>query len=257
MDCGNRKDGEVMKDALLAVENLTVVRDGKRILHNMSMQAERGHVTGVLGRNGAGKSSLAYAMMGLPHYLPEEGRVYFEGRDITDWSITERARAGLTLAWQHPARYEGISVGNYLKLSRENLSGEEIEMALNLVQLDPDIYMDRKVDKALSGGERKRIELASVYLMKPRMAILDEPDSGVDLLALGEVMQLFRLLAREGCGVMIITHREDVAALCDRSYLMCCGTMVLEGSAEAVKRYFMSQCEPCRDVEHAGEEGVL
>lgn len=246
-----------MKDSLLAVDNLTVSRDGQKILQKMNMKAERGHITGVLGRNGAGKSSLAYAMMGLPNYKPQEGRIYFQGEDITDWSITDRARAGLTLAWQLPARYEGISVGNYLKLSRKDTSPEEIEMALNLVQLDPDVYMTRMVDKALSGGERKRIELASVYLMKPRMAILDEPDSGVDLLALGEVMQLFRLLAREGCGVIIITHREDVAAQCDRSYLMCCGTMVLEGSAEAVKRYFMSQCEPCRDLANAAEEGVL
>lgn len=244
-----------MSSALLEVEGISVVREGKKILNRLSLKAEAGQITGVLGRNGAGKSSLAYAVMGLDKYRPLEGTIRFGGREITDLPITERARLGLTLAWQHPARYEGISVRDYLRLSSREAAEKELAAALSLVLLDPKAYMDRMVDKTLSGGERKRIELASVYLMKPKLAILDEPDSGVDLLALGEIMHVFRLLAREGQGVLIITHREDVAAQCDRSYLMCTGAVVLEGSAEAVKRYFLSQCEPCQDVAATGMEG--
>jgi Fe-S cluster assembly ATP-binding protein len=203
-------------------------------------------VVGVLGRNGAGKSTLAYALMGLPAYRPHKGKILFRGEDAEDWSITDRGRAGITLAWQHPARYEGISVRDYFRLSRPGAGEADFREALKRVQLDPP-YLDRMVDKALSGGERKRIELASVYLMEPKLAILDEPDSGVDLLALAEIMDLFRYLTRNGAGVLIITHREDVASRCDRSYLMCAGHIILEGSAEAVKRYFLSQCEPCAD----------
>ncbi len=229
---------------LLAVSGLHVMREGTPILRGVSLRVSPGEVVGVLGRNGAGKSTLAYALMGLPAYRPHRGKILFRGEDVEDWTISDRAKAGITLAWQHPARYEGIPVRDYLRISRPRSSEAELADALDRVQLESR-YLDRMVDKALSGGERKRIELASVYLMKPKLAILDEPDSGVDLLALAEIMDLFRILARDGAAVLIITHREDVASRCDRSYLMCAGHVILEGSAEAVKRYFLSQCEPC------------
>jgi Fe-S cluster assembly ATP-binding protein len=247
----------LLEPQMLFVKDLEVEREGNRILRGISMQVHPGEICGVLGRNGAGKSSLAYAIMGLPQYAPRKGRIWFDGEDITEWGVTERARAGITLAWQHPARYEGIQVRDYLKLSKPDAAVEDLEEALKLVQMEP-FYLDRMVDKGLSGGERKRIELSSIYLMKPRLAILDEPDSGVDLLALGEVMGLFKILASGGSSVLIITHREDVAAACDRSYLMCAGKMILEGSAAAVKRYFLSQCEPCveQKPENTGEAAL-
>lgn len=241
-----------MKESLLFLDEVSVTRGGADILDKVTIQVRPMEMTGILGRNGAGKSSLAYAIMGLGSHMPKSGRVYFKGQDITEWSITERARAGLTLAWQHPARYEGITVREYLRISSGGKADNEaMKEALYLVQLDAG-YLDRMVDKNLSGGERKRIELSSVYMMKPTLTILDEPDSGVDLLALGEITRLFRKMVEEGSSVLIITHREDVAARCDRSYLMCNGKIMLEGSAEAVRRYFMSQCRPCPDPD--GEE---
>lgn len=235
-----------MQDSLLFVDNLHVVREGVPILKGVTLAVKPGEIVGVLGRNGAGKSSLAYALMGVRRYDPSAGSVRFLGEDITNDRVTARAKRGLTLAWQHPARYEGISVRQYLRLSAQSVREADMEDALARVQLET-TYLDRMVDKALSGGERKRIELASVFLMQPRLAILDEPDSGVDLIALGEIMQLFRDLANGANGVLLITHREDVAAACDRSYLMCNGRIILEGSAEAVKRYFLSQCSPCTE----------
>lgn len=240
----------MLEPQLLFVKDIEVSREDNPILRGISMQVRPGEICGVLGRNGAGKSSLAYAVMGLPQYAPRKGRIWFDGQDITDWNVTDRAKAGITLAWQHPARYEGISVRDYLRLSNPSADEKLLTAALELVQMEP-LYLGRLVDKGLSGGERKRIELSSIYLMKPKLAILDEPDSGVDLLALGEVMELFKILATGGSSVLIITHREDVAASCDRAYLMCAGKMILEGSAEAVKRYFLSQCEPCMDLEPA------
>jgi Fe-S cluster assembly ATP-binding protein len=238
-----------VKESLLYLDEVSVTRGGADILENVTIQVRPREMTGVLGRNGAGKSSLAYAVMGVKSYKPRSGRIHFRGKDITEWSITERARAGVTLAWQHPARYEGISVREYLRISSGGKATEdEMKEALYLVQLDAG-YLERMVDKNLSGGERKRIELSSVYMMKPVLTILDEPDSGVDLLALGEITRLFRKMVEDGGSVLIITHREDVAARCDRSYLMCNGKIMLEGSAEAVRRYFMSQCRPCPDPE--------
>ncbi|HAA47371.1 MAG TPA: ABC transporter ATP-binding protein, partial [Synergistaceae bacterium] len=106
-----------MKESLLYLDEVSVTRGGAQILDKVTIQVKPQEITGVLGRNGAGKSSLAYAVMGLQGYRPESGRIYFKGKDITDWSITERAKSGLTLAWQHPARYEGITVREYLRIS--------------------------------------------------------------------------------------------------------------------------------------------
>lgn len=242
-----------MKESLLYVDEITVVREDKEVLKDVSIRVLPGEITGILGRNGAGKSSLAYTIMGLPNYRPKKGAIYFRGQDITELGITERARLGITLAWQHPARYEGISVAEYLRISsKEKIEELQMEEALALVQLESS-YLSRKVDKTLSGGERKRIELASVYLMNSQLTILDEPDSGVDLLAMADIISLFRKMTENGRSVLIITHREDVASQCDRSYLMCSGSIVLEGTAEAVRRYFLSQCMPC--PEHKGETG--
>jgi len=233
--------------ALLHVDNITVTREnGKKLLDQVTIKVGHGEVAGVLGRNGAGKTSLAYSIMGLPSYKPDLGRIFFEGSDITDLSITERARLGITLAWQYPARYEGITVAEYLRLSRKDATRRELEEALDFIQMEP-FYLDRFVDKSLSGGERKRLELASVYLMRPKLAILDEPDSGVDLLALGDVVKLFKKLVDFGSSVLVITHRDDVASSCDRAYLLCNGRVMLEGQPKAVKRYYMSLCEPCAD----------
>lgn len=243
-----------MSEPLLLVNDIYVKRDSTEILRGVSIKVDPDEIVGILGRNGAGKSTLAYALMGIPSYIPIKGRVLFCKEDITEYDITRRARMGLTLAWQQPARYEGISVRDYLRLSKPTASEADLIHALSMVQMEAS-YLQRMTDKSLSGGERKRIELASVYLMKPKLAILDEPDSGVDLLALAEIMNLFRVLAENGSSVLIITHREDVASQCDRSYLMCNGQIILEGRAEAVKRYFLSQCEPCADSipEETGE----
>lgn len=240
---------------LLQVDEVTVTREnGKKLLDQVNLRVGHGEVTGVLGRNGAGKTTLAYTVMGLPSYRPNSGRIFFEGKDITNLSITERSRLGITLAWQYPARYEGITVAEYLRLSRKDATRRELEEALDFIQMEP-FYLDRFVDKALSGGERKRLELASIYLMRPKLAILDEPDSGVDLLALGDVIKLFKKLIDFGSSVLVITHRDDIASACDRAYLLCNGKVMLEGQPIAVKQYFMSLCSPCSDPLLAG--GVI
>jgi Fe-S cluster assembly ATP-binding protein len=185
--------------------------------------------------------------MGAEGYEPVEGQILFDGRDIIGLSVTERARLGLTLAWQNPARFEGLPVADYLALGMEVPSRERIEEALKAVALAPGAYMGRAVDPSLSGGERKRIELAAVYAMRPRLAILDEPDSGIDVLCLEDIRSLIRRMANAGVSVLFITHRDEMASLADRASLMCGGSIISTGTPEEVRDYFAGRCRPHGD----------
>ncbi len=202
----------------------------------------------VIGPNGAGKSTLAYLLMGLEGYEPDEGEIYFNGELITPLSITERAQRGITLGWQEPARFEGLKVRDYLLIGARklnNVSEETLCHALEMVNLSPGMYLDREVSEALSGGERKRIELASILTMEPRLAILDEPDSGIDFLSLKEVITMIQHLKKNGSSVLVITHREEIAAASDRASLMCDGVVVRTGDPVEISNFFKNECKPC------------
>lgn len=225
-------------DILLDVQGVSLTREGRTILSNVNLSVLAGEIHALLGVNGSGKSSLAYAIMGCEDYHPDTGRILFAGRDISDLPMHERARLGLTLAWQEPARFEGLPVGDYLTLGRPTISREELWEALHAVALDPAAYLPRAVDRTLSGGERKRIELAAVYAMRPRLAILDEPDSGVDVLSFSDIQNLVQRMARSGCAVLLITHRNDMAAIADRASVMNAGTIILTGAPEEARRVY-------------------
>jgi Fe-S cluster assembly ATP-binding protein len=152
---------------MLRIQDLTLRRDDRAILRKINLTVKAGEIYGILGSNGAGKSSLAYCVMDCEGYKPDEGKITFQGEEITNLSIWQRAKLGITLAWQEPARFEGITVEDYLLLCMNKKDQVKAEEALQKVLLDPKEYLERKVDKTLSGGERKRIELAAVFAMKP------------------------------------------------------------------------------------------
>jgi len=235
-------------DVLLRVEDVWLRRPGAEVLRGVDLAIRCGEVHALLGLNGSGKTSLALTLMGAGGYVPERGRIIFDGRDITHLSVTERARLGLTLAWQEPARFEGLPTADYLALGMEGPSRERVEEALTAVALSPLAYMSRTVNSALSGGERKRIELAAVYAMQPRLAILDEPDSGVDVLCIGDVIGLIRRMADEGTSVLLITHRDEMAEAADAASLICGGTVVNTGTPGEVREYFAQRCRPHGDL---------
>jgi len=239
------------KSDLLCVENLHLQREDRLILRGVNLRMASGQIYGLLGRNGSGKSTLAYTLMGCGGYIPQEGRILFDGRDITALSITERGQLGLTLAWQDPARFEGLKVRDYLSLGMKEPSRERIriEEALAAVALSPLDYLERTVNDALSGGERKRIELAAVYAMRPKLAILDEPDSGIDVLSLDEIARLIRRLADQGTAVLLITHRDEMVPVADVAALMCEGEIVRVGAPEEVRRHYARRCRPCEVTE--------
>lgn len=231
-----------MSDSLLQVKDLSLKRDGRDILSRVNLIVQPGEVHGLLGLNGSGKSSLAYALMGCAGYTPDEGQIWFAEHDITRASITDRARLGLTLAWQEPARFEGLPVGAYLALAALEAGPDQLSAALEAVALSPKAYLKRAVNHALSGGERKRIELASVFAMRPKLAILDEPDSGVDTLTLNDIAALIRRMADQGTAVLLITHRDEMVTVADSASLMCQGSVVFEGPPDEVRQYYGKRC---------------
>jgi Fe-S cluster assembly ATP-binding protein len=234
-------------NVLLQMEDVWVERPGAEVLRGVNLTVRRGEVHALLGLNGSGKTSLALTLMGAGGYRPNRGRILFEDRDITSLGVTERAKLGLTLAWQEPARFEGLLVADYLALGMEEPERARIEEALEAVALAPMAYVGRVVDTTLSGGERKRIELAAVYAMQPHLAILDEPDSGIDVLCLEDIMTLVQRMAVEGTSVLMITHRDEMTEVADTASLMCAGAIVSTGTPAEVREYFAQRCRPHED----------
>ncbi|HSG21534.1 MAG TPA: ATP-binding cassette domain-containing protein [Azonexus sp.] len=229
--------------SLLQITDITLTLNHSKVLHDLDFAVAEGEIHALLGTNGSGKSSLALMVMGCQHYAPETGSVCFESHDIKDWPIHRRARAGISLAWQEPTRFEGLSVQDYLHLD----SGWRApEACLEAVGLDPAVYLHRMVDKSLSGGERKRIELASMLAMQPKLAMLDEPTAGVDVLSLEEVTEAIRHLRQGGSSVLLITHQEDLAACADRASQLCGGRVVFSGSPVDVAQHYRGRnCIRC------------
>ncbi len=239
----------------LSIRNLNLSRDGVPILRDLSLEVRRGEVHSILGMNGTGKSTLAYAIMGLAGYQPQSGRIFFEGQDITDLPVSARARLGISLAWQEPARFEGLSVAEYLRLSgRGAQRALPPAECLRMVGLSPERYLGRMVDNTLSGGERKRIELASVLAMQPKLVVLDEPDSGIDAVSIDFIVDDIRAFVRHGSSVLLITHHEEVARMADRASSVCVGTILKTGLPEEVARFFRNHCRECPHVNEPERE---
>jgi len=234
---------------VLQLKDVGLVLNGKVILHDLNLETRHGEIHSILGTNGTGKSTLASVILGLSGYRDIRGKIIFNGEDITGFPVSERARRGITMAWQEPARFEGLSVAEYLSLGQrsadDTLSPRECLMKVGLA---PGNYLTRAVDSTLSGGERKRIELASVLAMRPKLAILDEPDSGIDALSIDYVVEVIRTFSRNGTTVLLITHHEEVAEIADRASSLCGGTVLKTGDPIAVARFFRNHCQECQHV---------
>jgi Fe-S cluster assembly ATP-binding protein len=228
---------------LLEIKNLTYIAGDKKILDGFSLLIDSSEVHALLGTNGTGKSTLAYVIMGCEGYKPASGRILFNGKSIEGLKIHERAQLGITMAWQEPVRFEGINVRNYLTLKSKEA---DPSMYLQMVGLHPELYFHRMVDKSLSGGERKRIELASILALHPRLAVLDEPDSGIDMLSTQDIINVINVFKRNGSAVLLITHREEISLIADKASQMCRGKIVCSGNPEQVAEYYKSRkCLVC------------
>jgi len=229
----------------LELKNIKIEKDGKNILDGLNMKFKRGQIYAVVGPNGAGKTTLAGVVMGLSAYEDFSGDILFEGKSINKLGVKERADLGITLGWQDSAKFEGLTVKQYLQASSGYKSLEIIKESLSKVGLFPEEYLDRIVNGSLSGGERKRVELASILAMDPKIVILDEPDSGIDISSIELILDSIQTMKEEGITVILITHSNDILDISDYAFLLCHGSIVDEGDVSKISQYFENKCLSC------------
>ena len=230
----------------LHVDVLT--EDGpKEILKGVNLTINSGEIHAIMGPNGSGKSTLAYAIAGHPKYEITSGSVTLDGVELTELSVDERARAGLFLAMQYPVEVPGVSVANFLRTAKTALDGEapkvrtwvkDVEKALGNMQLDK-TFAARSVNEGFSGGEKKRHEILQLEVLKPKFAILDETDSGLDVDALKIVSEgVNRAKESTGLGVLLITHYTRILRYIrpDFVHVVVAGKIVEEGGPELADR---------------------
>ena len=225
--------------------HVTVEADGgtKEILTGVNLTVNSGETHALMGPNGSGKSTLAYAVAGHPKYTISSGSVTLDGNDVLAMSVDERARAGLFLAMQHPVEVPGVSVSNFLRTSATAIRGEapklrlwlkEMKGAMERLQIDAS-FAQRNVNEGFSGGERKRAEILQLELLAPKMAILDETDSGLDVDALRVVSEGINRVRESGdAGVLLITHFTRILRYVrpDFVHVFVDGRIVAQGGAE-------------------------
>ncbi|HNZ49506.1 MAG TPA: ATP-binding cassette domain-containing protein [Candidatus Hydrogenedentes bacterium] len=240
--------------SLLSIQNLSQSFDGKPILDGLTMDFWEGHIHAVVGPNGAGKSTLANTIMGLHGYTNYGGEIFFDGQSLRGVSVDARARMGITLAWQEPARFEGLSVLRFVGAGSKRKDPAHVKGLLEALGLEGERYLHRSVDRTLSGGERKRIELASILAMEPRLILMDEPDSGIDVAALDYIFTALSRLKNQGATVIMITHSRAVLEQADHAFLMCNGRLREKGEISKIGRYFIDRCIPCDHINEPDEE---
>ena len=230
-----------MGEEILRVENLHVSVEGTPILKGMSLTIHRGEIHVIMGRNGAGKSTLASVIMGHPAYEITQGSLHFMGTNLDDMSVFERARAGMFLSFQYPAVIPGVQVGTFLKKSVQSVRDEEVKArafrkelneAMEVLEMDKKV-LSRYVNDGFSGGEKKRLEILQMLLLKPHLALLDETDSGLDIDALRIVAKGINTVAPEA-GCLIITHYQRLLdhVKPDFFHVMINGAIVESGGPE-------------------------
>ena len=234
---------------LVEINNLNLIINGNHILKDVSLDIWKGHIHALVGTNGAGKSTLASAIMGLEGYREITGDIIFQGERMNTLSIDERARKGITFGWQEPARYEGISISDFvaagIPAKKQNDKDAIVRDALLQMGLQPDEYLHRSVDQTLSGGERKKVELASIIAMDPPFIMLDEPDSGIDVGTLEKMAEVIKKLKKKGTTILLITHSLAVLRQADHAFLMCDGKIIEKAAASKIIPYFENNCIPC------------
>ena len=200
-------------------------------LKEISLHFETGKIYVITGPNGSGKSSLARVIMGI--HRPGSGRVIFDGEDITGLGITERPRKGIGYAFQHPARFKGLRVADILEIAMRNGEHNDCHY-LSELGLCPEDYLERPLDASLSGGEIKRIEIATLLALNPRLRIFDEPEAGIDLWSFEQLIEVIGASHRPDTTTIIISHQEKILQMADQIILLEDGAVSLHGPREQV-----------------------
>ncbi len=218
----------------------------REILTDMNLRIDDKKFVVITGPNGGGKSTLAKLIAGIEK--PTSGNIFFDGKDITDWSITERARAGISYAFQQPVRFKGITVNDLMRIAAGNeaLSTNGVCQYLSEVGLCAADYVQREVDASLSGGELKRIEIATLIARKAtKMALFDEPEAGIDLWSFHKLIHVFEKMHKQQRSILIISHQERILNIADEIILIADGRLRQTGTKESILPGLMEVAGKC------------
>lgn len=217
---------------MMKLEHIRYEVEDKVILDDINVEFDDRFIA-VTGPNGSGKSTLAKIIMGL--LKPTGGKIYFNGEDVTDLTIDERAKKGISYAFQQPVRFKGLRVRDLLDIANVDKDKNAIYDILRDVGLKPEEYLNREINDTLSGGEMKRIEIAMTVLRKAQLSVFDEPEAGIDLWSFQSLIQLFEKMQKETSGgIVIISHQERILAIADKIIYLKDGKIVDEAESEKV-----------------------
>jgi Fe-S cluster assembly ATP-binding protein len=227
---------------MIKIENLHVEVDGNEIVKGLDLEVGQGEIHAIMGPNGSGKSTLANVLMGHPRYEVTEGSVTYEGEDVLELEPDERAKMGMFLAFQYPSEVPGVSVANFLRTAVNSVREQELspmemykllQEKMAVMRMDPK-FAERYLNEGFSGGEKKRNEILQMLMLEPRLAILDETDSGLDIDALQVVARGVNEMRGPGFSAVLITHYQRILRYIepDRVHVMLDGRLVTSGGKE-------------------------
>jgi Fe-S cluster assembly ATP-binding protein len=227
---------------MLKIENLRVEIDGQEIVKGLDLEVGEGEIHAIMGPNGSGKSTLANVLMGHPRYEVTGGSITFRGEDVFELEPDERAKLGMFLAFQYPSEVPGVSVANFLRTAVNSVREEElspmdmyrlIQQKMKIMQMDPK-FAERYLNEGFSGGEKKRNEILQMLMLEPKLAIMDETDSGLDIDALQVVAKGVNELRGPEFSAVIITHYQRILRYIepDRVHVMLDGRIVTSGGKD-------------------------
>lgn len=231
---------------LLELKDICFTRDNKKILDHINLNIDIEKFVAITGPNGSGKSTLVKIIMGIEK--PDSGKIIFDGQDITSMPINERAKLGMSFAFQQPVKFKGITVYDLLKIAaKKDINKAEACEVLSKVGLCAKEYVDREVNGSLSGGELKRIEIATVVLRGAKLTIFDEPEAGIDLWSFNNLIEIFEKLSEEIKGsTIIISHQERILKIADEIVLMRAGKIEKVGTSSDVLENEILSKECCK-----------
>ena len=231
---------------LLEVKNLHVDVEDKQILHGVNLEIGKGETHVLMGPNGTGKSTLGYALMGNPRYTVREGEIWFDGKNITEEAVNERAKAGIFLSFQNPLEVPGVTLSSFIRNALEQKTGKRIrlwdfkkELERTMEILQDESYAERDLNVGFSGGEKKKAEILQLLMLKPSLAILDETDSGLDVDAVRTVSAGIEEYQKNCKGsLLIITHSTKIleSLTVDYTHVMVEGKIIETGDASLVDK---------------------
>ena len=238
---------------MLELKNISFFKDNKHILKNINLKIDNSKLIAITGPNGSGKSSLAKIIMGI--FTPDSGQILFNGQDITNLDITERAKLGIGFAFQQPVRFKGLTVKDLINIAAgNNIKLSEACDYLSDVGLCAKEYLNREITSSLSGGELKRIEIAMLAAKKSKLTVFDEPEAGIDLWSFNSLITVFEKMHKEiaNSSIVIISHQEKILNIADEIVLLIDGEIKEIGNKEKILPLLLESSKLCKVMQEKG-----